>query len=77
MTDRKTNVVVHIDETLDDQRIREIEQLIGAQPGVVSACVNENARHLLLVDYDSADIQSSEILARVRDSGVHAELVGF
>ncbi len=77
MSDAKTNVVVHIDENLDDQRIREIERLIGAQPGVVSACVNENARHLLVVDYDPTGIQSSEILARVRDNGVHAELVGL
>jgi hypothetical protein len=77
MADSKTNVVVHIDENLDDQRIREIERLIGSQPGVVSACVNENARHLLVVDYDPTGIQSSDILARVRDNGVHAELVGL
>jgi hypothetical protein len=51
--------------------------MIGAQPGVVSACVNENARHLLLVDYDPSGIQSRDILDRIRESGVHAELVGL
>ncbi len=71
------DVVVHIDEDLSDNRICELEKTLAFREGVYSACVHENARHLMLVDYDPADVSSVAILDRITSQGLHAELVGL
>jgi len=71
------DVVVHIDEDLSDNRIHQLEKALAYREGVLSACVHENARHLMLVDYDPSDISSVAILDRVTSQGLHAELVGL
>ncbi|MGD2083087.1 MAG: ATP-binding protein [Chromatiales bacterium] len=72
-----SDVVVHIDEDLDDGRIYDIERQLGTEEGIYSACVNDRARHLLLIDYDPTGIRSSDILDRVRRNGLHAALIGM
>lgn len=72
-----TDVIIHIDEDLRDEDIREIERDIGLVTGVYSACVNDRARHLLLVDYDPEGVHASELLSMVRQHGLGAELVGM
>lgn len=72
-----SDVVIHIDEELQDDDIYEIERDLAGLSGVYSACVNDRARHLLLVDYDPEDIHSSDLLGFVRQHGVGAELVGL
>ena len=70
------NVVIHVDEDLSDSDIIYMEQNLSAVDGVVSACVHERARHLWVIDYDPRQINSRELLHRIQDSGVQAELVG-
>jgi hypothetical protein len=45
--------------------------------GVYSACVNERARHLMLVDYDPGDVRAGILLDEVQAHGVRAELIGL
>lgn len=71
------DVVIHIDENLDDQHIHDLERDLAGVAGVYSACVNERARHLLLVDYDPDDLQALDLLDRVEHNGVHARLIGL
>ena len=72
-----SDVIIHIDEDLADEDIREIERDVGHVSGVYSACVNDRARHLLLVDYDPEGVRASDLLGLVRRHGVGAELVGL
>ena len=72
-----SDVVIHIDEELADDAIHALEREIGAVSGVYSACVNDRARHLLLVDYDPEGIKAGELLGLVRQRGVGAELIGL
>ena len=51
-----TDVVIHIDEDLQDDDIQAIERDIALHSGVYSDCVNDRARHLMLVDYDPEGI---------------------
>jgi hypothetical protein len=71
------DILIHIDESLDDDHIQSLERELGEQRGVVSACVHERRRHLMLVDYDALDRQPSDILHAVRGKGLHAEMIGF
>ena len=77
MSDYCTDVVIHIDEDLDDVNIHEVEYELAQMAGVYSACVNEKARHLMLVDYDPVDVKAQSLLHAVEKRGLHAELVGL
>ncbi|WP_334223793.1 heavy-metal-associated domain-containing protein [Thiosocius teredinicola] len=72
-----SDVVIHIDEDLQDDAIHALEKDIGSIPGVYSACVNDRARHLMLIDYDPEGIHATDLLSQVRQRGVGAELVGL
>ena len=39
--------------------------------------IPERARHLMLVDYDPGGIASGMLLSKVRNHGLHAELIGL
>ncbi len=72
-----SDVIIHIDEDLQDEDIYELERDIGNLAGVYSACVNDRARHLMLVDYDPEGVRAYDLLSTVRRRGVGAELVGL
>ncbi len=72
-----SDIVIHIDQELADDAIHQLERDISFIPGVYSACVNDRARHLMLVDYDPQDIQATDLLGMVRSRGVGAELIGL
>ena len=74
---KHTEVVVHIDESLDNEGIYGLEKDLAQHDGVYSACVSEGRRHLMLVDYDPDDTKSFDILSQIRGSGLHASLIGF
>ena len=77
MYQHRTDVVIHIDEDLTDSEIHDLERDVGVMDGVYSACVNERARHLMLVDFDPDDVRAGVLLRQVQAHGVHAELIGL
>ena len=77
MYQQRSDVVIHIDEDLSDDAIHDIEADLSQIDGVYSACVNDRARHLMLVDYDPEGIRAGMLLDEVQAHGVHAELIGL
>jgi hypothetical protein len=73
----RSGILIHIGESLDDNNIHLLEKQISFEPGIYSACVNEKARHLMLVDYDPETVRASEILSQIKQNGLHAELIGL
>jgi len=71
------DIVIHIDETLDDDRIHQLERELGDQRGIFSACMHEKTRHLMVVDFDAKEVRPSSIVQTVRNRGLHAEMIGF
>lgn len=71
------DILIHIDETLNDDAVHDLERDMGSQEGVLSACVPERARHLMLVDFDARQLRPSRIVQSVRSRGLHAEMIGF
>ena len=72
-----SDIVIHIGETLDDNRIHGLQREIGEHPGVYSACVHEKTRHLMVVDFDPTELQPSHLVRAVRERGLRAVMVGF
>lgn len=77
MSDHRSNVMIHVDESLDDTRLSEISRAVGEHDGVYSACFSDKARHLMTIDYDPERMKSSDVLHWVQSHGVHAELFGL
>jgi len=73
----RSDIVIHIDEDLDDERIHGLEKTLSMNSGILSACVHADRRHLMVVDYDPEGVRAADILSQVRASGVHAELIGL
>ncbi|MGV6857629.1 MAG: heavy-metal-associated domain-containing protein [bacterium] len=76
MTAYNAAAVVHINENLSDQQIHELEYHLAQERGITAACVNDRARHLMVVDYDAESIAAKNVLNDVQASGYHAELIG-
>lgn len=70
-------VVMHIDEELSDTEIHTLEHDLSFAPGILSACMHERTRHLMVVDYDPEQAYSRDILDTIRHRGYHASLIGL
>lgn len=72
-----TDVVVHINESLDSERRLKLAKKINALKGVVSAKLAEKRPHLMIVGFDPSRTKSLEVLSGVKQTGVHAQLIGW
>ncbi len=72
-----SDVTVHIDETLNDRELVNLEQAIRSDEGIVSVGHNEKDKHFMVVLYDPEEIRGKDILSRVTNQGFHGELIGF
>ena len=77
MSNIVTDVTVHIDETLNDRELVNLEQTIRSDHGVISVGHSATDRHMMVVLYDPAEIRGRDILNRVTNQGFHGELIGF
>jgi len=71
------DILIHVDEDLDDSHKLKIANELRKQRGVVSVLNHEKTPHLFVVKYKNNEVNSSELLASVCQSGIHAELVGI
>ena len=71
------DVLVHIDESLSREELTQLEDAVRANEGVVSVRVPEGKSHMMLVAFDPDTTSTGEILHKVMERGVHAELVGL
>ncbi|MGD2063765.1 MAG: ATP-binding protein [Nitrospirota bacterium] len=71
------DVLIHIDETLDHDHLQAIAETVRQMAGVVTVSFHDDKPHLMIVQYVPDEIDAASVLERVRDKGVHAELVGL
>ena len=71
------DVLVHVDETLSHDELKDLEGVIRSEPGVITVGFHDDKPHLIVVQFDPELTQATRILQRVIDHGVHAELVGM
>ena len=75
-TIHKVEIVVHVDDTLGEEQQTELIDDLRKHGGVSEAHFTPGRAHLLVVDYDSDQLTSQEVLERVRKEHLRAELVG-
>ena len=72
-----TEVVVHINEDLNKEHRDILSQKVCKLEGVVSAELPDQQPHLMIVGYNPETTKSLQVLDGVKQSGVHAQLVGW
>ncbi|MDH5370437.1 MAG: hypothetical protein OEW99_10455 [Gammaproteobacteria bacterium] len=72
-----TDIIIHIDENLNDQKITEVSNQLSHNKGVVSVGRNPRTPKFLMVVYNTGRTQSKKILNAVTDLGYRASLVGM
>ena len=71
-----SDLVMHVDDTLEENRRHDVEAAISRLQGVNEAHFNEKRPHLMLVSYDPVRISSFDILAQMSGQNLCAERIG-
>jgi len=72
-----TEVVVHIDEELTKGSQEMLSDKVCNIEGVETANLANKRPHLMIVGFNSQEIETLNVLNGVRNTGVHAQLVGW
>ncbi len=72
-----SDVTLHIDENLANERRTLITDKVRAMGGVVEVLNPDEKPHLAVIRYEADKAKAGDILAMVRNEGVHAELIGL
>ena len=71
-----TEVVVHINEELDEERRDAFEQALRVMRGVLDLTFCRNRHHLMIVQYQPALVSSGQLIEQVRRLAGQAQLIG-
>ena len=69
-------IVVHIDEDLDTLQRKDLAATLEHSEGIDTCVFCEHRFHLMLVNYDRNQINSQDVLARIRKQRLSAKLIG-
>ena len=69
-------IVLHVDETLGDERRSDLIKSLEGTQGIRSAEFCPLRYHLMLVQYNRERISSQDVLTKVSTQSIHAELIG-
>jgi len=70
------DVVIHVNETLDTQARRDLEDKMRDIDGVIAPKFNDRRPHLMIVAYDPGHTRTRELLDAVQRQGYHAQHCG-
>ena len=77
MSSNLNEVVLHLEETLGDEALHQLEDAVRKDPGVVSVGHSPEKAHMIMVVYDSESTRASKLLHNFQERGLHAQIVGM
>lgn len=77
MSSNLNEVMLHLEETLDDDALRRLEEGVRQDAGVVSVGHNPDNAHMIMVIYDSEATRAASLLHSFQERGLHAQVVGL
>ena len=77
MSSNLNEVMLHLQETLDDDALLQLEEGVRQDAGVVSVGHNPDNSHMILVVYDSETTRAASLLHTFQERGLHAQVVGM
>jgi len=73
----QVEVVIHVDETLNDDHRASLVSSLQQRDGVEKARFTQGRNHLMVIDYDSNKLNTADVLGYVKQENVNAELIGI
>jgi len=73
----QVEVVIHVDEVLSDDHQASLVSKLQGRDGVEGARFTPGREHLMVIDYDSNKLHTSDVLGYVKQEHVNAELIGI
>lgn len=77
MSSNLNEVMVHLEETLDEETLHTLEDGVRQDAGVVSVGHNPDNAHMIMVVYDSETTRAASLLHTFQERGLHAQVVGL
>lgn len=77
MSTQFNEVVIHVDEQVDEAALTTLEQVLRADPAVITVGHRPRQNHLMMLVYDTAVARGADFLRHFRARGLHAQLVGW
>jgi hypothetical protein len=71
-----SDVMIHINETLNEQARASLEEAMRNIDGVVSPRFNPGKDHLLMIAFNPEKTTTAILLNKARSAGLTAQLVG-
>ncbi len=72
-----SDVMIHINESLDAEARTALENTMRKVEGVVSPGFNAGKAHLLLITYNTETTTTAALLGKVREAGYTGQAVGM
>lgn len=69
-------IIVHVDETLEEHQRKDLVDALESTDGIHTAEFCPLRYHLILVQYDRESLRSQDVLDRVMERHVNAQLIG-
>jgi len=73
---RTVEIVVHVEETLGDERRKNLVDALEGASGIRAAEFCPLRFHLMLVQYNRDVLSSQDVLSKVNAENIHAKLIG-
>ncbi len=77
MSSNLNEVMLHLEETLDEETLHTLEDGVRQNAGVVSVGHNPDNAHMIMVVYDSEATRAASLLHTFQERGLHAQVVGL
>lgn len=72
-----SDVMIHINEPLSKEARASLENEMRNVEGVISPGFQEDKQHLLVIAYNPEKTDTATLLAKAREAGYTAQLVGM
>ena len=73
----QVEVVIHVDETLNEEQQASLVSNLQERDGVEKARFTTGRDHLMVIDCDSNKLQTTDVLGYIKQNNVNAELIGI
>lgn len=73
----RVDLLIHVNETLGVTERASLEEYLRKVDGVIAPRFNRETPHLLLVTYDPQEVDTRNLLNRVKAKGYSAQLIGM
>lgn len=72
-----TDIVIHINETLDSKQREQFSKNVKGIQGVLSTDLKAKPRHLMIVKFNPSETKALDVLNSIKSDGVSAQLVAW